>query len=186
MENGRSFCIAVIEVFESFLESKNIDIPNSEKEEDEYASNIYGSDFGFLEDEIWSLMAEYGLVGEEKEEETAMENQKKEAPKKINVEVNGEKANNWKDGLKRFGIAAVKALAAIGNAVEEDPAKELNLQTEVTLKAEDLKQLCGMSSWQLERIFKGKKVKLADDPAVYRELKNFSSWQLEKIFGEED
>jgi hypothetical protein len=123
---------------------------------------------------------------EEEEEETAMENQKKEAPKKINVEVNGKKVNNWKDGLKRFGIAAVKALAAMGDAVEEDPAKELNLQTEVTLKAEDLKQLCGMSSWQLERIFKGKKVKLADDPAVYRELKNFSSWQLEKIFGEED
>lgn len=124
-------------------------------------------------------------IEEEEEEETAMENQKKEPPKKINVEVNGEKVNNWKDGLKRFGIAAVKALAAMGNAVEEDPAKELNLQTEVTLKAEDLKQLCGMSSWQLERIFKGKKVKLADDPAVYRELKNFSSWQLEKIFGEE-
>ena len=123
---------------------------------------------------------------EEEEEETAMENQKKEAPKKINVEVNGEKVNNWKNGLKRFGIATLKALAAMGNAVEEDPAKELNLQTEVTLKAEDLKQLCGMSSWQLERIFKGKKVKLAGDPAVYRELKNFSSWQLEKIFGEED
>ena len=124
--------------------------------------------------------------GDYVEEETAMENQKKEAPKKINVEVNGEKVNNWKEGLKRFGIAAVKALAAMGNAVEEDPAKELNLQTEVTLKAEDLKQLCGMSSWQLERIFKGKKVKLAGDPEVYKELKNFSSWQLEKIFGEEE
>lgn len=144
----------------------------------------------FIDDEINEIIPIASISiedeEEEEEEETAMENQKKEAPKKINVEVNGEKVNNWKDGLKRFGIAAVKALAAIGNAVEEDPAKELNLQTEVTLKAEDLKQLCGMSSWQLERIFKGKKVKLADDPAVYRELKNFSSWQLEKIFGGED
>ena len=52
----REKAVLIIEKFEEFLESKGIDIPNSEKEEDSAASTIYGSDYYQLEDEILEIL----------------------------------------------------------------------------------------------------------------------------------
>lgn len=48
--------IRIIEKFEDFLDEKGIVIPNSEKDEDDSASNIYGSDYYKLEDEIIEII----------------------------------------------------------------------------------------------------------------------------------
>ena len=56
---------AIIERFEDFLEKKGIDIPNPEKEQDEYASLIYGTDYGNLESAIESELIYYGLLKRE-------------------------------------------------------------------------------------------------------------------------
>lgn len=46
----------IIELFEEFLESRGIDIPNDEKDEDDWASTIYGSDYDELMDGLsWIL-----------------------------------------------------------------------------------------------------------------------------------
>lgn len=94
------------------------------------------------------------------------------------------------DGLKRFGKALAEGLAEAGDAVRKEEEKrkalEASLNPEVTLSVESLKQLKGMSCYQLEKIFQGKRVHLMDDPAVYRELKNFNVYQLEAIFGKEE
>lgn len=63
---------------------------------------------------------------------------------------------------------------------------DISLPTTVTLGAEHLKQLKGLNTWQLEAMFKDKKVVMDNEPATYAQLKNFNSWQLEAIFGKED
>lgn len=63
---------------------------------------------------------------------------------------------------------------------------EINLPTTITLGAEQLKQLKGLNTWQLEAMFKGKRVVMDNDPATYAQLKFFNSWQLEAIFGKEE
>lgn len=57
----------IIEVFEDFLESRGIDIPNDERNEDPCASLIYGSDYGELESNLESLLIRLGMM--EKEEQ---------------------------------------------------------------------------------------------------------------------
>ena len=53
----------IIEAFEDFLEKRGITIENPEKEEDpEGASNIYGSDFGELQDAIEYILYSRGCV----------------------------------------------------------------------------------------------------------------------------
>ena len=68
---------------------------------------------------------------------------------------------------------------------EADKPK-IDLPTTITLGAEQLKQLVGLNSWQLDAMFKGKKVVMDNDPATYAQLRKFNSWQLESIFGKED
>lgn len=52
----------IVEAFEDFLDEKGIVIPNDEKEEDPYASNIYGTDYGNLSDRIEELLIRYGVL----------------------------------------------------------------------------------------------------------------------------
>ena len=54
----RELAVLIIEKFEDFLDEKGIVIPNEEKAEDDAASNIYGSDYYKLEDEIMDLLGE--------------------------------------------------------------------------------------------------------------------------------
>ena len=90
--------------------------------------------------------------------------------------------------FKRIMTAISEGLAESAKKYDEiqHPEIGLGLKTEVTLDAEALKNLAAMNQWQLEAIFKGKIVHLADDPAVYRELRRFNQWQLEAIFGKEE
>ena len=54
-----------IDVFEDFLEEKEIDIPNPEKERDDTECIIYGSDYGTLSDKIEAILIEIGVLEEE-------------------------------------------------------------------------------------------------------------------------
>ena len=56
-----------IEIFEDFLEKRGIDVPNDEKEDDPYASTIYGSDYGELESGIEDLLIRLGMIDREEE-----------------------------------------------------------------------------------------------------------------------
>ena len=51
----------ILEAFESFLEEKGIDVPNSEKDDDPEASTIYGSDYGDLCDKVEAILKSYGI-----------------------------------------------------------------------------------------------------------------------------
>jgi hypothetical protein len=52
----------IIELFEDFLEEKGIVIENDEKLEDEDASNIYGTDYGYLQSGIEEILAWYEII----------------------------------------------------------------------------------------------------------------------------
>lgn len=56
----------IIEVFEDFLDSKGITIQNDEKDQDAGATNIYGTDYGILSDQIEAILIDEGLLAEEK------------------------------------------------------------------------------------------------------------------------
>lgn len=60
--NRLDILVDIIEAFEDFLDDKGIVIDNPEKEEDEFASNIYGTDFGNLSDRIETILTGYGLM----------------------------------------------------------------------------------------------------------------------------
>lgn len=58
----------IIETFEDLLEEYGIEIPNPEKQErddPDCASNIYGSDYGFLEERITQILTDYHLLEDE-------------------------------------------------------------------------------------------------------------------------
>ena len=55
------FVSQVIEIFESFLDDRNIVLDNYEKEDDEDAANIYGSDYGELQTGLEDLIDRWGI-----------------------------------------------------------------------------------------------------------------------------
>ena len=66
VNNLGEFTMEIIELFEDFLEEKGIIIENDEKLEDEDASNIYGTDYGYLQSGIEEILISYGIIdGEE-------------------------------------------------------------------------------------------------------------------------
>lgn len=55
----------MIESVEELLDKYDIEIPNEEKEEDiDNASNIYGTDYGYLEDCFREILKRYDVIGE--------------------------------------------------------------------------------------------------------------------------
>ena len=46
----------IIEIFEDYLEEKGINIDNPEREEDDFASLIYGTEYGDLESKITEVI----------------------------------------------------------------------------------------------------------------------------------
>ena len=60
--NRLELLASIIEAFEDFLDEKGIVIENPEKEKDDFASNIYGTDFGSLSDSIETILTNYGLL----------------------------------------------------------------------------------------------------------------------------
>ena len=56
-----------IDIFDDFLDYKGVDIPNDERDQDPCASNIYGTDYGYLSERIEELLIRLGMM--EKEEQ---------------------------------------------------------------------------------------------------------------------
>ena len=53
----------IIGIFEDFLESKGIDIPNEEKEQSgEGAAIIYGTDYGRLQSDLEEMMCNWSVI----------------------------------------------------------------------------------------------------------------------------
>lgn len=65
-DNGQllEICAGIIEAFEDFLDERGIVIENDEKAESDGACNIYGTDFGELENAVEAILYGYGLVEE--------------------------------------------------------------------------------------------------------------------------
>ncbi len=51
-----------IDIFDDFLDFKGVDIPNDERDQDPCASNIYGTDYGWLSDRIEPLLIRLGVL----------------------------------------------------------------------------------------------------------------------------
>lgn len=52
----------IIDIFEDFLEEKGIDIPNDEKEQDDDAAIIYGTDYDNLSDRLEHILIRLGMM----------------------------------------------------------------------------------------------------------------------------
>ena len=61
--NKCEFIGQIIDIFEDFLEEKGIDIPNDEKEEEEYSAIIYGTDYGILQTNLEDMMEQWKVFG---------------------------------------------------------------------------------------------------------------------------
>ena len=64
-EDTSEFLGRIIDIFEDFLEEKGINIDNPEKEEDDDAAIIYGSDYGILQDRLTDLMKIWEIINDE-------------------------------------------------------------------------------------------------------------------------
>ena len=58
----QEFVGQIIDVFEDFLEAKNITIQNEEKTYDPDAAIIYGTDYDELQEDIISTLRNWGFV----------------------------------------------------------------------------------------------------------------------------
>lgn len=56
-----------IDIFDDFLDYKGVDIPNDERDDDPCASNIYGTDYGWLSDRIEPLLIRLGVISREED-----------------------------------------------------------------------------------------------------------------------
>lgn len=55
----------IIDVFEDFLDEKNILIENDEREDDENSAIIYGEDYGLLQDWLMDIMIRWNIIDKE-------------------------------------------------------------------------------------------------------------------------
>lgn len=61
MKITKELLMEIIEVFEDFLDEKGIEIQNPEKDEDpDGAANIYGTDYGNLEETVAEVLLQNG------------------------------------------------------------------------------------------------------------------------------
>jgi len=56
----------LVDVFEDFLDAKGITIANDEKADDEYAANIYGTDYSCIADDLEQTLINWNLLDEER------------------------------------------------------------------------------------------------------------------------
>lgn len=61
-EDACEFIGQIIDIFEDFLESKGIDIPNADKEQSENPAIIYGMDYGALQSDLEQMMYNWGVL----------------------------------------------------------------------------------------------------------------------------
>lgn len=61
-DNYSEFIGQIIDVFEDFLEEKNIYIPNNEQDDEDTAACIYGSDYFFLKEKIKETLINWNVI----------------------------------------------------------------------------------------------------------------------------
>lgn len=61
-EEACEFIGQIIDIFEDFLESKGVDIPNADKEQSENPAIIYGMDYGALQSDLEQMMYNWGVL----------------------------------------------------------------------------------------------------------------------------
>ena len=61
-ENAGEFIGQIIDIFEDFLEERDIDIPNEEKAESDEPAIIYGTDYGDLQSELEGMLLAWGVL----------------------------------------------------------------------------------------------------------------------------
>ena len=88
----------------------------------------------------------------------------------------------------RFGKSLATVLV---KGLAESTAERLNIPAPITigdtevLGADQIRQLSGMSSFQLESLFEGRKVKFATDAESLEAIKALSMFQIDAILGRE-
>lgn len=60
-ELNLEFIGQIIDIFENFLEERGVTLPNDEREQDEYAAIIYGTDYSQLQTELIDTMWNWGI-----------------------------------------------------------------------------------------------------------------------------
>ena len=106
----------------------------------------------------------------------------------MNAKELGCKTKDWFDNhprTTRFAKAMLEgvARAAVGEITK--PATPQIKEGEV-LGAEQVRVLGNMTSWQIERLFKGKKATFATDPETLRAINELTSWQIDAILDQSD
>ena len=54
----------IVDVFDDFLTEKGIWLENPDRDDDHGSTNIYGIDFGWLYDDVESILVKAGLIDE--------------------------------------------------------------------------------------------------------------------------
>lgn len=100
-----------------------------------------------------------------------------------------ENMKNWKENHpktvrfgKALGTVLVKGLAESTIGQLNSPAPVSIGDTEV-LGADQIRQLSGMSSFQLESLFEGRHVRFATDAESLEAIKGLSTFQIDAILG---
>ena len=85
---------------------------------------------------------------------------------------------------KAFGNALLRTIMndTLGATVKAAPA----VKDGEVLDAKQVKALSGMTSWQLNSIFAGKKVTFATDPETLMAIHELTSWQINAILQNKD
>lgn len=55
----------IIDVFEDFLEDRQIQVKNPEKEDDPVVANLYGCDYGEIQSGIEAVLTNWGVIKRE-------------------------------------------------------------------------------------------------------------------------
>ena len=61
LELNLEFIGQIIDIFEDFLEERGVTLPNDEREQDEDAAIIYGTDYDQLQTELIDTMWNWGI-----------------------------------------------------------------------------------------------------------------------------
>ena len=100
----------------------------------------------------------------------------------------GNKMKAWGNShpkTKRFCKATLEVIAKGLTAGMQKPEPPQVKDGEV-LDAKQVKALSGMTSWQLNSIFAGKKVTFATDPETLMAIHELTSWQINAILQNKD
>ena len=195
----------IIEVFEEFLDVKNIVLQNDEKTEDPDAANLYGTDYGLVQDGIEELLTRRGLIKPVSEDDDS--HMRSWAGTEIDIACKRERAENadpdgkeWDYGCACYESAykAFKSMMSDGHSgfsinltkyvlnrlIENKPLTPIEDTPDVWSDILDRRDDIGYTCYQNRRmstlfkyIYDDGRVRYKDvDNNVFINLENDSSW----------